>query len=92
MARVKPTNDLLGFGLVLAAGSLFGTLGIVSRFAYELGLAPAALVAWRSLFGFIGLSAIVLVGLQRGRRLIRRRDLGGRCGSRLRSRWPRHGA
>lgn len=73
---MKRTTDLAGFALVLAAGSLFGTLGVVSRLSYDLGLAPSALVAWRGLFGFVGIGVIVLVGLSRGRSLVRRRDLG----------------
>ena len=56
---------------------MFGTLGVVSRLAYDLGLAPAALVAWRGLFGFVGMAVIVAVGLTRGRSLVRRREIGG---------------
>jgi len=73
---VNRNADLVGFALVIAAGSLFGTLGVVSRLAYDLGLAPSALVAWRGLFGFVGIGVIVAIGLTRGRTLIRRRDLG----------------
>ncbi|MEK6721349.1 MAG: DMT family transporter [Chloroflexota bacterium] len=73
---MQRSTDLVGFGLVILAGSMFGTLGIVSRLAYDLGLAPASLVAWRGLFGFIGIGAIVAIGLTRGRRLVRRRDVG----------------
>jgi drug/metabolite transporter (DMT)-like permease len=73
---VNRNADLVGFALVITAGSLFGTLGVVSRLAYDLDLAPSALVAWRGLFGFIGISLIVAIGLTRGRALVRRRDLG----------------
>ena len=45
--------------LVLAAACLFGTLGILSRAAYELGLAPFAWVAWRAGVGAIGLWIVI---------------------------------
>ncbi len=74
---MRASADPLGFGLVILAGSLFGTLGVVSRLAYELGMTPPALVAWRGFFGFVGIGAIVVIGLARGRTLVRRRDLAG---------------
>lgn len=69
--------DLVGFGLVILAGSMFGTLGVVSRLAYDLGMTPISLVAWRGLFGFVGVAIIVTIGLRRGRALVRRGDVGG---------------
>lgn len=45
--------------LVLAAACLFGTLGILSRAAYDLGLAPFAWVAWRAGVGAIGLWIVI---------------------------------
>lgn len=45
--------------LVLAAACLFGTLGVLSRAAYDLGLAPFAWVAWRAGVGAIGLWIVI---------------------------------
>ena len=36
-----------GVAIVLIAASLFGTLGPLSRFAYDAGMEPLAFVAWR---------------------------------------------
>ena len=47
-----------GFAIVIAAASLFGTLGVLSRAAYELGMEPPAFVAWRA---GVGLAVIALV-------------------------------
>jgi drug/metabolite transporter, DME family len=49
----------LGFLTVLGAAALFGTLGPLSRFAYELGVQPAAWVAWRALIGFVTLGLFI---------------------------------
>ena len=51
----------LGAAIVVLAASLFGTLGVASRFAYDAGLEPFALVAWRASVGAIGLWATLLV-------------------------------
>ena len=56
----RPTQrpvPMLGFVTVLGSAALFGTLGPLSRFAYELGIEPPAWVAWRAL---IGLTTLVL--------------------------------
>lgn len=45
--------------LVLVAACLFGTLGILSRAAYEEGLAPFAWVAFRAGFGALGLWVVI---------------------------------
>jgi drug/metabolite transporter, DME family len=44
---------------VIASASLFGMLGPLSRFAYDAGMEPTSFVAWRALFGFLGLGAYV---------------------------------
>ena len=36
---------------MLASAALFGTLGPLSRFAYDAGMEPPAFVAWRALIG-----------------------------------------
>ncbi len=43
-----------GFAVVILAASLFGTLGPLSRFAYDAGMQPLPFVAWR---GAIGLAS-----------------------------------
>src|SRR5512143_559443 len=48
---------LIGTLTVLGSAALFGTLGPLSRFAYELGVSPAAWVAGR---GLIGLATLAL--------------------------------
>ncbi len=50
---------LLGFLTVLASAALFGTLGPLSRLAYDLGVEPAAWVAWRGLIGFLTLALVI---------------------------------
>jgi drug/metabolite transporter (DMT)-like permease len=45
--------------LVVAAASLFGTLGPLSRTAYDAGLAPFAWVAWRAGFGAAALWLVI---------------------------------
>lgn len=45
--------------LVIGAASLFGTLGTLSRTAYDAGLTPFSWVAWRATVGAIGLWAVI---------------------------------
>ena len=45
--------------VVLAAASLFGTLGTLSRIAYDAGLTPFAWVAWRAAVGAIALWVVI---------------------------------
>jgi drug/metabolite transporter (DMT)-like permease len=49
----------LGFLTVLGSAALFGTLGPLSRFAYDLGVDPAAWVAWRGLIGLLTLLVVI---------------------------------
>lgn len=63
---------LIGFGIVLGAAALFGTLGPLSRFAYDAGMEPAAFVGWRALIGLAGMGAYVAWRVRRGAtRLVR---------------------
>jgi drug/metabolite transporter (DMT)-like permease len=55
-----------GFLMVLGAAALFGTLGPLSRFAYDDGMEPAAFVAWRALIGAIGAAAFVAWRIRTG--------------------------
>lgn len=56
VARPVP---LLGFLTVLGSAALFGTLGPLSRFAYDMGVEPAAWVAWRGAIGLLTLVAFI---------------------------------
>lgn len=51
----------IGAVLVLAAATMFGFLGVGSRFAYEAGVQPFAFVAWRAGVGALGLALVVLL-------------------------------
>lgn len=50
----------LGALLVIAAASLFGLLGVMSRFAYDAGVQPFAFVAWRAGVGALGIALVVV--------------------------------
>jgi DME family drug/metabolite transporter len=77
-----PRPPVAGFLIVLAAASLFGTLGPLSRFAYDAGMDPVGFVAWRAGIGFLATAAVVWWRIERGaERLVRFGDLGG--GARL---------
>jgi drug/metabolite transporter (DMT)-like permease len=45
--------------VVLTAAALFGTLGVLSRTAYDAGLAPFAWVTWRAAIGAAGVWALI---------------------------------
>jgi len=73
-------SPIVGVAVVLTAASLFGTLGPLSRFAYDAGMQPLAFVAWRSAIGFLATGAFVAWRIgRRGRRLTRLVDLDGRA-------------
>jgi drug/metabolite transporter (DMT)-like permease len=64
--RDGSSHPLAGFGIVILAASLFGTLGPLSRFAYDAGMEPLAFVGWRALIGFIAVAVFVGWRLRRG--------------------------
>jgi len=65
--RVTPLRSpLSGFAIVIAAASLFGTLGPASRFAYDAGMEPLAFVGWRALIGAITTGLFVAWRVRRG--------------------------
>lgn len=67
---------LIGFGIVLGAAALFGTLGPLARFAYEAGMEPGAFVAWRAMVGLTGLGLFIAWRVRRGAaKLVRFGDL-----------------
>ena len=57
---------LTGFAIVVIAASLFGTLGPLSRFAYDAGMEPLAFVGWRAFIGLIATAAVVAWRVRRG--------------------------
>jgi drug/metabolite transporter, DME family len=72
-------SDLTGIVTVLSAASLFGTLGTLSRFAYDWGLAPFAFVTWRATVGAIGLWVAIAVLRSRRRPFVRWSEMGVRA-------------
>ena len=65
-----------GFVIVLVAASMFGTLGPLSRFAYDAGMQPLPFVAWRAAIGLLATAAFVAWRISTGaERLTRPRDL-----------------
>ena len=62
MSVTPPTGNATsarGFAIVIAAASLFGMLGVLSRAAYDLGMEPPALVAWRAGIGLVVIALAV---------------------------------
>jgi drug/metabolite transporter (DMT)-like permease len=57
MSAARP--QLSAVLIVVSAAFLFGTLGILSRAAYDQGLAPFAWVAWRAGVGAVGLWVVI---------------------------------
>ncbi|CAN5585772.1 DMT family transporter [soil metagenome] len=79
-AAASPNPPLLGFLIVLGSAALFGTLGPLSRFAYDAGMQPVSFVAWR---GRVGVAALLLIIAWRSRtgaaRVVRLRELSSRA-------------
>lgn len=65
---------LLGTLAVLAAAACFGTLGPLSRFAYDAGMTPLGFVTWRAGLGALVVLVLVAQRTSRGRPLV---GLGG---------------
>src|SRR4051794_26715048 len=77
-------SPMFGFAIVIAAASLFGTLGPLSRFAFDAGMEPIGFVAWRSGIGLVAIAAFVWWRIaRRGGRLIRFGELDRRAGRSL---------
>ena len=64
--------------MCMVAASLFATLGVLSRFAYDLGLTPYGFVTWRSGVAALAVLALALVGISRGTKLVGWRSLAPR--------------
>jgi drug/metabolite transporter (DMT)-like permease len=58
---------LVGSLIVIAAATLFGALGVTSRFAYDAGLEPFAFVTWRAGVGALGIVLVVAATRRPGR-------------------------
>jgi drug/metabolite transporter (DMT)-like permease len=61
-----PRRRLFGSLAVLVAATCFGTLGPISRLAYEGGMEPLGFVAWRSTIGGLVLAAYLAIRVARG--------------------------
>lgn len=76
VAALADRPPLAGFAIVLVAASLFGTLGPLSRSAYDAGMEPTPFVAWRGAIGFLAAAVFVAWRVSRGtERLTRLGDL-----------------
>jgi drug/metabolite transporter (DMT)-like permease len=76
----NPRPPIAGVAIVLVAAALFGTLGPLSRFAYDAGMEPVAFVAWRAGIGVLAMVAFVAWRIRwRGERLTRLADLDTRA-------------
>jgi DME family drug/metabolite transporter len=76
VASAQDRPPVAGFLIVIVAASLFGTLGPLSRFAYDAGMEPLPFVVWRGLIGLAGAAVFVAWRIRRGSmRLTRLGDL-----------------
>lgn len=60
------TDRLQGYSMVIAAATLFGVNGSLSRSLLDAGISPVTLVEFRMLFGWLILCALLLVSRQIG--------------------------
>lgn len=68
------SNDRSGWAgaaVVLIAASLFASLGVLSRTAYDEGMTPFAFVTWRAAVGATGLWLAISLARTRGRAIVR---------------------
>ena len=59
-------RPVAGLAIVIVAASLFGTLGPLSRFAYDAGMVPLSFVAWRGAIGLLAATGFVAWRISRG--------------------------
>ena len=71
-------SPLLGSLTVALAATLFGMLGVLSRNAYDLRLAPLAFVTWRAGVGALGIGVFIAWSLRNGAHLVGWRSLDRR--------------
>jgi len=63
---VRDRRLLLGSLTVVVAGSGFGLLGPLARFAYDAGFDPLSFVAWRATFGLLCVLVVIWARARRG--------------------------
>ncbi len=71
-------REILGTLAIVVAAICFGTLGPLSRLAYDAGMTPLGFATWRAVFGAILLTVVILVVRGRGRPIINPRRLSRR--------------
>jgi drug/metabolite transporter (DMT)-like permease len=62
---------VLGTFAIVIAATCFGTLGPLSRLAYDRGMTALGFATWRALFGAILLTVVLAALVARGRPLVR---------------------
>jgi drug/metabolite transporter (DMT)-like permease len=73
---LSPTRRrVLGTLAIVVAATCFGTLGTLSRLAYDAGMTPLGFATWRAFFGAILLTIVVVALARRGRPMVRLRDV-----------------
>lgn len=73
---MSPTRRrVLGTLAIVVAATCFGTLGTLSRLAYDAGMTPLGFATWRAFFGAILLTIVVVALARRGRPMVRLRDV-----------------
>ena len=73
---MSPTRRrVLGTLAIVVAATCFGTLGPLSRLAYDAGMTPLGFATWRAFFGAILLTIVVVALATRGRPMVRLRDV-----------------
>ena len=66
VASSPTVSPAAGMAIVVGSAALFGTLGPLSRFAYDAGMEPPAFVVWRALIGLAATAAFVAWRVRRG--------------------------
>ena len=72
-------RPLFGSLAVLVAAACFGTLGPLSRLAFEAGMTPLGFVTWRAAIGAVVVGGLVLLRMRRGRPYVGLRGVSGRA-------------
>ena len=70
---------MLGTLAIVVAAVCFGTLGPLSRLAYDAGMTPLGFATWRAFFGSALLTVVLVLLVRRGRTLVRPRDVPRRA-------------
>ena len=70
---------MLGTLAIVVAAVCFGTLGPLSRLAYDAGMTPLGFATWRAFFGSALLTVVLFLLVRRGHALVRLRDVPRRA-------------